>query len=293
MVLERLSLTGTPREVIPRLEAAFRAGRILAPLAEAEWLVAGLLGLGRTDVYVVQEPLTVDAAEYLEELAARRLAGEPLQYLIGVVDFCGHRLAVNPSVLIPRPETEVLVAHAIDRLKQLSRQHANGLQVLELGTGSGAIAISLAHAISACHLVAVELSWNALAVAKANITRHKLDERIRLVCADWTTSVRGSFHLVLANPPYVTTDEVDHVVPSCHQEPRMSLDGGPDGMRFYRYLWADGERLVMPGGWIGVECAEDQAEPLRQAASRLSWVRAATTFHDLTGRPRGLWIERV
>ena len=229
--------------------------------------------------------------ERLERLVQRRVAGEPLQYVLGFTEFCGLRLAVSPEVLIPRPETEGLVEAAATCLRQ--RGSAVPWRILEVGVGSGNIAISLAHALPSCAIVGIELSWKALRVARANARMCGVADQMRWIQGDWTGAVRGAFDVVISNPPYIPTDELHRVRADSEigREPWLSLDGGVDGMAYHRRLLADAPRLLTRGGTLCMECAESQARPLAEEARRAPWVKGMRVLDDLAGRPRGLWIE--
>ena len=282
----------TPRELAAHLHIVLDEAGIPTAGTEAEWLVAASLGVSRTELYVWESPLAPEALETIQHRLSRRLAGEPLPYVVGEAEFCGHRLAVSPAVLIPRPETEILVEEAVRRLRTMRAGPLAALPVLEAGTGSGGIAIGLAKAVPTCVLVAVELSWKALLTAAANAGVHRVAHRIHLVQTDWTSGVRGSYALIVANPPYVPTDDVERLLAGGGREPRLSLDGGPDGMHWHRRLLEDAPRLLAPGGALGMECAEDQAQRLAMLARGAPWAARTQVYQDLTGRPRGLWIDR-
>jgi len=299
---ERETLVRT-REVVCELETKLREGGVASPRAEAEWLLADTLGVSRTDLYLWDGPITPAQAAQLEERLNRRLSGEPLQYVLGSVEFLGHRLTVNPSVLIPRPETEALAAQAIAALRALvssdrprpprdSSQGREPVRVLDVGTGSGCLAISLAHAVGACAITALELSWKALQTARTNVLAHHLDDRIHLMQSDWTSGVGGVFHLIISNPPYIPSAELARLPEGVRREPRGSLDGGADGMRFHRRLLMDAQRLLSPGGWLWMECAESQAQTLRACAAGCAWAAEASVASDLAGRPRIVGARR-
>ena len=279
------------RHLVHIFEDQLRDTGAVSARAEAEWLVAESLGVSRNELYLRSEPVDLHVVESMHALLARRLQGEPLQYVLGCAVFLGHRLRVSPAVLVPRPETEVLTDHAIRYLARVARERPSPLVVLDVGTGSGNIAISLAKAIPTCVVMAVELSWEALQVAQANAVTHQLADRIRFIQADWTSGVRGPAVLVMSNPPYVPTRELDERPPQDHGEPRISLDGGGDGMAFHRRLIADMPGLLAQGGAACFECAEAQAEPLACLVSEQPWVKGVQVVEDLAGRPRGLWIQ--
>lgn len=280
-------------KIIRDVETRLREGGIDSARAEAEWLVAEACGFGRTELYATQSLMGSQTLQRIDRWVSRRLTGEPLQYVLGSTEFCGHRLAVSPDVLIPRPETETLVDYASRDLDALAHRGATP-RVADLGTGSGNIAISLAHAVASCVVVAVELSWDALRIARTNLHQHRLEDRVHLIQADWTDGMAsGAYHVVIANPPYVPTRQIGRLPGEVGREPRMSLDGGPDGMALHRRLIDEAPRvLAQEGGAVYMECAESQAEPLRQILRRQPWAHHAEVLHDLAGRPRGVWAIR-
>jgi len=288
-----LTIDDSVRGLIRMLEERLERAGIVSARAEAEWLLAEALGTPRTELYLREEPLEPQLIEAILGLLAQRVHGEPLQYVLRSTEFWGHRLAVAPGVFIPRPETEVLVERAIHHLQGVRRRTSALIRVLDVGTGSANIPISLTRAIASCVVVAVELSWEALCIAWTNIQAHHVGDRIHLIRSDWTTAVHGTFDLLISNPPYVCTAAVEREAASGRQrEPRMSLDGGGDGMMFHRRLFAEAARLLSPDGVLGFECAETQAHPLASFASRQPWVKRVEIVEDLAGRPRGLFIEK-
>ena len=279
------------RGLVMKLERRLREAGISASRPEAEWLVADSLGLRRTEVYLREGLLPPESLELIVARAARRVQGEPLQYVLGSCEFYGHRLSVGPGVFIPRPETEVLVEEAIRALQwRAARGDQHPLRILELGAGTGAVAISLAKAVPTCIVVAVELSWMALQVARTNVITHRVEPRLRIVQADWTAGIRGPFDMIVSNPPYVLDEEV-RFLNGRTGDPAMSLNGGRDGMTFHRRLLADAGQLLSTGGALLMECAEGQALPLQQMGRALPWVKTARIYEDLAGRPRGLFID--
>ena len=279
------------RGIIRLLETRLREAGISTARVEAEWLLAGSLGVTRTELYLLETPVAGLVLESVWELLERRVRGEPLQYLLGSTEFCGHRLVVTPAVFIPRPETEIVAAQAIQALRGMVRQGIRAPRVLELGTGSGNLAITLANAVPACVVVAVELSWEALRVARTNVSAQGIEKQVHLLQADWTQGVRGPVDLIVSNPPYIVREHADRLVRRRLGDPRLSLDGGPDGLSLYRRLVVETPRLLAHGGMLVVECAETQPEPLRQLIMGCSWAKRVHIFEDLAGRPRGLCVH--
>jgi len=285
----------TPRACLDRLGAALRPVCGRQARAEAEWLLADLLGSDRLALYLSKEPISEIQARRLAAALERRLTGEPMAYVLGRTVFYGHTLQVTPAVLIPRPETEILVQEAVAwaRRRLERRPDAPPPLIADLGTGSGAIAASLALEVAACAIVAVELSCEAVRVAAANLARLGLSARVWAVRSDWTEGLRGPVDLIISNPPYVCTEDLSSLPADVRHEPRLGLDGGADGLQLHRRLFADAPRLLADDGAVIVECAEAQAAPLRRMALDARWARAARVVPDLAGRPRALVIERL
>ena len=259
---------------------------------EAEWLLGGLTGERPLDVYL-QDPLLSDGdAERFFAQVEARVSGTPLQYLLGEAEFFGARFAVAPGVFIPRPETETIVEAALQALRGRAAALGRPLRLLDLGTGSGCIALTLARELPACVVVGVELSWSALCLARQNVRRHGLEERVRLVHGSWFSPVRGLVDGVVSNPPYIPSAQVDRLPLDVRQEPRLSLDGGEQGTRDLLHLIAEAPRVLRSGGVLALECGEAQVEALGRAAASQPWVQTVRSLHDLGGSPRGILITK-
>lgn len=244
---------------------------------DRELLVCEATGMTRAQVLAHPEAPLADAVrERLGTWAARLRQGEPLAYLLGRREFWGLSLQVDPTVLVPRPETELLVTLALAHMRR-------GDRVLELGTGSGAIAIALAS--SAGHqdleLTATDRSAAALSLARRNAAAHGLN--LRWVQSDWLAGLAGPWDLILANPPYVADDD-PHLTALAH-EPRSALCAGPDGLADLRRIVADAPGCLVPGGWLLLEHGCDQGPVVRDlmAAAALQDVE---TLPDLAGLDR-------
>ncbi|HXJ78495.1 MAG TPA: peptide chain release factor N(5)-glutamine methyltransferase [Candidatus Methylomirabilis sp.] len=281
-----------------RVEALAEATRALEsaglerPRLDAEWLLASVLGLERFGLYLerARELSGPEALRY-RALVARRALRVPLQHLLGFEEFHGVRLAVNPDVLIPRPETEGLVQWAIEIVRDLQ-----AAMVLEIGTGSGAIACALARNMRGLCVLATDCSLPALSIAAFNVRALGLGSQVKLVAGDLLDPFRScGLDLVVANPPYIPSAVVASLPPEVSEfEPRQALDGGPDGMAVIRRIIRGAPTVLRPGGCLLMEIGEEQAGPLASllAAEGFGGIEARG---DLAGRERyiaGRWPSR-
>jgi release factor glutamine methyltransferase len=247
------------------------------PRAEARLLLAAAVGT-TVERLVARPEQSVDATAALRyrALADRRLQGEPIAYLLGEKEFYGRRFEVTPDVLVPRPETELLVDVALERLRTLAAP-----RVLDLGTGSGCIAVTLALECPAARVHAVDRSAGALAVALRNASR--LGARVELAVGDWYAAVAGRFDLIVANPPYVASAD-PHLAALGH-EPRQALAAGVDGLDDLRRIVAGAPEHLVAAGWLMVEHGFDQGAAVRDLFARAG-LRAIGTVRDLAGLER-------
>jgi len=271
--------------------AALEAAGIETARPEAEWLLAARLGVERFQLYLDPERLlSAPAATGYLGLIARRAAREPLQYLLGWEDFYGLRLAVTPDVLVPRPETEGLVAWALAVLGE-----SPDPVVADLGTGSGAIACAIARAVPRAEVLAVEVSAGALVVASRNVRELGLSSRVRLLAGDLFAplgSLLGSLDLVVANPPYLPSAVIASLPPEVSRhEPRAALDGGPDGMAVIRRIVNGAPAVLKPGGWLLMEIGEEQAGPIASlmAAEGFAGIQARRDLNRVERYIGGRW----
>jgi release factor glutamine methyltransferase len=258
--------------------AAVLAASGLPPL-EAQVLAAHALGFSRARVLAeAQRVLDTDTVRAIERLFLLRRAGEPVAYLTGEREFHGLSLKVTHDVLIPRPETELLVDLALERLPNRAGR------LLDLGTGSGAIAVAVAHAAPDAEVVAVDSSRTALAVARENARRH--GAAIRFVEGEWFDGIAGErFDVVASNPPYVAAGDAHLGEGDLRFEPRTALVGGPDGLDAIRTIVAGAKRHLVPGGWLLFEHGFDQAERCRSLLAMYGYAGIAS-WPDLAGITR-------
>lgn len=253
------------------------------PRVDAELLLGHILGVQRLMLGLnpSRELAPEQKQAYLRALERRR-GREPLQYILGTQCFFGVELAVNRDVLVPRPETETLCELALGRMEGMQAP-----AVADICTGSGAIAVAVKIARPDAGVFATELSPEALRVARGNAERNGV--AISFLQGDFMQPLQGkTFDCILSNPPYVRTGDLDTLQPEVLKEPRMALDGGEDGLRFYRRLALDAPRFLRPGGLVLAELGDGQADAaaaLFEAAKRFSGVRVHA---DLFGKPRVL-----
>jgi release factor glutamine methyltransferase len=245
---------------------------------DAQLLLSHLLARPRAWL-LAHDDQTLEAGQALAlpGLLARRAAGEPLAYIVGAVDFRGLRLDVSPAVLVPRPETELLVEWALECLTAAPAQ-----TLIDLGTGSGAIAMAVKHARPQAAVCASDASLQALALARTNAVRLGLD--VEFLAGDWWTPVAGRrFGVALSNPPYVAVGD-SHLAALRH-EPQQALTSGEDGMDALRRIVGGAPAQLWPGAWLLLEHGHDQAAAV-QALLVAAGFGAPQTRHDLAGLPR-------
>jgi release factor glutamine methyltransferase len=228
-----------------------------------ELMLAQVLGLKRLDLYLqFDRPLTAEERGAFRALFERRLKHEPLQYILGRTEFMGIPLAVDSSVLIPRPETELLVECALDVLKE---QPSRPAEILEIGAGSGNIAVALASFVPGASIVSIDTSATALRVAAANVARHRL-ENVTLVEADVFADILPgrTFDMVISNPPYVSREEFESLQPEIREhEPVGAVTDGGDGLRVISRIAEIAPRLLRPGGTLLIEIGFGQSAEVR------------------------------
>jgi len=285
------------------LEAIQKSADFLAkkgvesPRLQTELLLAHLLRLPRMNLYLNFEralaPAEVDA---LRELVRRRGRREPLQHITGSTSFCGLEIAVNRHALVPRPETELLAELGWTFLSTLNPQPST---CLDFGTGTGCIAIALAAKCPAAKITATDISTDALALAKENAVRHNVAERIEFLQGDGFAafesddvsphSKTGSphqFNLIISNPPYISSTEIAALQPEVRDfDPRGALDGGADGLDFYRLIASQAAAFLKPGGKVMLEFGDGQAEAIRHFFENEKWIVEAVK-EDYSQRER-------
>ncbi|NBV44813.1 MAG: peptide chain release factor N(5)-glutamine methyltransferase [Planctomycetia bacterium] len=254
---------------------------------DAEVLLAHVRGCPRIALYTAfEEPVDDAQRSRFRDLVKRRGAGEPVAYLVGSREFFSIPFRVTPAVLVPRPETEGLVVRVLDLCRHLERA-----RIADVGTGSGAIAVALAKHLPHAVITATDLSAEALAVARSNVERHGVVERVTLMEGDLLAGATGPFDIVVSNPPYVREDEFAGLPADVRlHEPRGALVSGPTGVEVIARLAAAAAPLLAPGGWLVVEVGP--ADEARDSLAAVAGLEVRPTIPDLAGRPRIVQAQR-
>ena len=277
-------------------------------MSEDEIILTHILQCRPIDLVINKPVLTSTQKEQFENYKQRREAGEPLQYILGTCNFMGLELAVNPEVLVPRPETEQLVDAALKCFK-------SG-RVLDLGTGSGNIAIALAKFVPQCQIISVDTSSQALETARANARQHSVEDRIQFIREDMFGLLERLykchceeqndeaiylkkiatlpmvarndtlFDLIISNPPYIPTSQLSTLPHDVQKEPALALDGGEDGLSFYRIIIKYTPRLLRKGACLMMEFGDGQAEDIKKLLEAQGGFSNIEIIQDLAGRDR-------
>ena len=253
-----------------------------SPRLDTELLMGAVLHLDRVGLYLnYDRPLVEEELGRIRALVARRATREPLQYILGETEFWSLPFAVTPEVLIPRPDTEVLVEEALKRGE-------GACHILDLGTGSGIVAIALAHELPKARVSACDISSQALELARANARSNGVEERITFALQDFAQALAQGhdFDLVVSNPPYVADGDMDQLMPEVRDhEPHLALAGGPDGLDALRVIIRNAPCVLKSGGWLLVEVGQGQADAVERLFRESGFLQ---TFQrrDYAGIPR-------
>ncbi len=287
-------LTWTPLELIRWTTGYFSEHRIEHARSEAEILLAYALGMRRIDLYTnYNQPLCEDELACFKSLIKKRVNGEPVAYITGVREFWSLELTVNPSVLIPRPETECLVEAVLPYLKESS-----GIprRVLDMGTGSGAIVVALAKEHPENRYVAMDRSFKALQTARENAGTHGVDHRIDWFCGDWASALipdQAQFDLIVSNPPYIRSKDIDGLQPEIRGfEPRLALDGSADGLSCLRQILESAHKYLNSSGRLVLEMGYDQKADVIAIAEGVGSYGPVMIIKDYSGHDRVVVLSR-
>lgn len=258
-----------------------------SPRLQVEWILAQVLAVPRLQLYLqFERELAPEHLDRVRDAVRRRGKREPLQHVLGTAAFCGLEFEVGPAALVPRPETEQLAERAWIWLGAGEGR----CRVLDWGTGTGCLAVTLAVRVPGVQVVAVELSESAAALAARNVVRHRVEDRVRVVTGDGCVGMDAGerFDLIVANPPYIPSGEIPGLAPEVRDhDPHLALDGGVDGLDLYRRLSGELASRLRPGGVLVMEFGDGQAPALGALLAGAGW--AVEEWHrDHGGRDRFL-----
>lgn len=271
-------------EVLQKATIKLKDNNIEEARSKARRLLAFTLGMSKEQIIIHnKEELTIEQENSYNEYVARIIIGEPIQYIIGKQEFMGIDFKVNPSVLIPQPDTEILVERTIEILKHLKEP-----KVLDLCTGSGAIAVSIAKYVPNSIIFASDISKQALEIARQNDNENK----VNFVHSNLFENIDGEFNVIVSNPPYIKTSEIQRLSKEVQNEPLLALDGGQDGLLFYREIIKQAHKYLEEQGYLCIEIGEDQKEQVITLINNCNYYKNIQAFKDLSGHDRVIICEK-
>lgn len=281
----------TVQRIIDWTTQHFRKCGCDSPRLDAEILLAHVRGCDRIQLYTrYAEILSADERACMRDLVNRRAQREPVAYLVGYREFFGLDFKVNRDVLIPRPDTEVLVLEALEKLRGLAAP-----RILEIGTGSGCVAITLASQNPGLHVTATDISDSALQIAEQNARQHRVSERITFRRGNLFEPLEAAqpYDMVISNPPYVAESDRAHLQPEIlDHEPPQALFAGPDGMNILRLLVSQSSRFLKEGAWLLLELSPEQAPEMRRMFQIDGCWENPVEISDLSGQVRVIHCQR-
>ena len=285
-------MTPSLRQSLDYVAGALRANGVLEWRVESEVLLRHVLGKSRSDfltqVYGPDYRLSASQSDRLDTLLRRRLAGEPLAYIVERREFYGLDLEVNEHVLIPRPETELVVDVALERVERIRSEPT----IVDIGTGSGAIILAIASHVERADLWATEVSSAALDVARKNAERLEHERTVTFVQGDLLAPISRRVDMIVSNPPYIPTAQIDSLQAEVRAEPVIALDGGPDGLGLFRRLLSQAKGKMAPGGAFIVELMPEQMDEASDLARRaFPTTGEIEVRNDLMGNSRVLVVD--
>ncbi len=271
------------------LAARLKSAAIESTDLDARLLTGHALGLDLTGlILAAQRQLTPDESARLEEFTRRRLAGEPVARILGEKEFWGLPLQLSSATLVPRPDTETVVELALE-LVRAGGNLDRPLRIADLGTGSGAILLALLSELPAAQGFGTDISQAALQTARANAARAGLSDRATFVACDYASGLTGPFDLIVSNPPYIRSADIDGLAPEVrNHDPLAALDGGADGLDAYRALIPQAAGLLAPGAALVVEAGEGQSAQIQALMTTGGLMPVIAPKADLAGLPRAV-----
>ncbi|MEA3485767.1 MAG: peptide chain release factor N(5)-glutamine methyltransferase [Candidatus Aerophobetes bacterium] len=282
---EELKNLWTIKKILDWTDEYFKKKEVESSRLNAEILLAYLLKKNRLDLYLeFDRPLSSSELTSFRNLILKRSHHTPLSYITGEKNFMDFKFKISPDVYIPRPETEILVEEAIKIIKNLESENEEGdlegITVVDLGTGCGNIAVSLAKELKKGKVYAVDVSSSALNIAIQNAKLYEVEEKVEFLQGDLFTpleeiSLEGKVDLIVSNPPYIPAKEIENLPLEVKKEPRVALEGGEDGLSFYKRIIQESPRFLKKGGISALEIGYNQAKGVRELLD------ARKTFHSL------------
>ncbi|MFH1202784.1 MAG: peptide chain release factor N(5)-glutamine methyltransferase [Candidatus Omnitrophota bacterium] len=260
---------------------------------EKELILCDLLKCSRADLYASGFTLSNEQKAYLQEVIKRRSKGEPLQYILGNTEFMGLEFKVSRSVFIPRPETEILVEKAIDLVRK-SKIENRKLKILDIGTGSGCIAVSLAKYLTNIEITATDISKEALEIAQENALLNGVADKINFVLSDLFSSIElqeTSYDIIISNPPYIKTADIENLQNELSYEPHIAQDAGPDGLRFYRRILVQAADFLKTGGFLLMEMGFGESGLIKEIARETNKFEIVDVVLDYAGIERAIVLK--
>ena len=289
----------TTRALLEWIEPHLQERGVAEPLLVARWLVAHAIGTDPIHLYTDPDrPASEAERQTLRSLVSRASEHEPVQYLLGEAGFLGRTFAVGPGVLIPRTATETLVQHVLTWHRGIdAADRPSPLRIADIGTGSGAIGVTLALHLQSAHVTAVDVSPDAVACARVNATRHNMVDRVEVQEGDLCEPLRQSselYHVIVSNPPYLSDARWDQAAPNVRDhEPALALRGGGDGLDVIRRLLAEAPSLIEPGGLLMIELDDHHAAEACALAAACGSLGNCRVIRDEFGDDRFLVADRV
>ncbi|ARM14066.1 MULTISPECIES: peptide chain release factor N(5)-glutamine methyltransferase [Rhizobium] len=252
-------MSATVADMLAEARRRFTEAGIADPATDARLLVAGLLKQSSTELLTRSaEKISPDQIAMISKALERRLGHEPVHRILGEREFYGLPLQLSAETLEPRPDTEILVDTVLAYLKDLAKAHGD-LHILDIGTGTGAICLALLSECPEASGIGSDISADALGTARSNAERYGLQDRFQAVQSSWFENIRGSFHAIVSNPPYIASNVIHDLAPEVTKfDPVAALDGGPDGLDAYHAIAKDAARFMRPDGVLGLEIGYDQ-----------------------------------
>lgn len=254
------------KQILQKTENFFKKHDISQPRLDAEVLLADLLHMERIKLYVNYDyPLTAAEISQYRERVKKRSQQIPVAYITGCKEFMSLDFTVNGNVLLPRPETELLVEELLDLCEKNEIEAPN---IVDVGTGSGVIMVSLGYYLEQARIVGIDISAEALAVARKNIKKYEMEDRLKLIKGDLLTPLinmgKDNVDIVVSNPPYISDDELKSIPPDVKNEPQVALAGGPGGLEIYKKLIPQSRKVLKPRGLLALEIGYNQAGKIKE-----------------------------